>query len=186
MNQKSILQYKHQTKGFFNFAVFNILTGLFVEQALQCAEPDHDAQVFEQRIQEIADRETMKELCQDMDANGDGLITLAEFKRHLRTPKGRHMLKLQGIDVEDAELFFQLLVDASESDEVQMRVFRDCAMRMKGMAKSIDLQVLFYETKMLSNRQQHLEDHLSAQMMSILEKLSGLTPVQDVPAPAQA
>ena len=42
--------------GFFNFAVFNILTGLFVEHAMKCAEPDDDEMIFEQRKQEQIER----------------------------------------------------------------------------------------------------------------------------------
>eukprot|EP00747_Dinoflagellata_sp_TGD_P103453 gnl/TRDRNA2_/TRDRNA2_168967_c0_seq1.p1 gnl/TRDRNA2_/TRDRNA2_168967_c0~~gnl/TRDRNA2_/TRDRNA2_168967_c0_seq1.p1 ORF type:complete len:443 (-),score=83.23 gnl/TRDRNA2_/TRDRNA2_168967_c0_seq1:80-1408(-) len=161
--------------GFFNFAVFNILTGLFVEQAMKCAEPDNEELVLEQRKQELHDRVIMEELCRGMDVDGSGTITFVKFDRFIKSPRGRHLLKLQGLDVEDAETFFKVLQTASECEEVDLHAFVDCALKMKGTASAMDLQILFYETKMVSRRQLRIAEHLMFQLKSANSMLSEIS-----------
>jgi len=61
--------------GFFQFALFNILTGLFVENALKHAKPNHDTLVFDQRRQQIAEGHAMQAFCHEIDADGTGNFT---------------------------------------------------------------------------------------------------------------
>eukprot|EP00747_Dinoflagellata_sp_TGD_P111382 gnl/TRDRNA2_/TRDRNA2_171212_c0_seq4.p1 gnl/TRDRNA2_/TRDRNA2_171212_c0~~gnl/TRDRNA2_/TRDRNA2_171212_c0_seq4.p1 ORF type:complete len:635 (+),score=111.61 gnl/TRDRNA2_/TRDRNA2_171212_c0_seq4:81-1985(+) len=157
--------------GFFNFAVFNILTGMFVEQAMKCAEPDSEELIFEQRKEEIAQKGTITELCREIDADGSGTINLEEFGAYMQTAKGRHLLKLQGLDVDDAETFFHLLTHASQCPEVEIGLFTDCAMKMRGLAKAMDLQVLFYQVKMLERKQEALGNDVTRQLQSLQSTL---------------
>eukprot|EP00747_Dinoflagellata_sp_TGD_P193994 gnl/TRDRNA2_/TRDRNA2_60900_c0_seq1.p1 gnl/TRDRNA2_/TRDRNA2_60900_c0~~gnl/TRDRNA2_/TRDRNA2_60900_c0_seq1.p1 ORF type:complete len:643 (+),score=124.77 gnl/TRDRNA2_/TRDRNA2_60900_c0_seq1:56-1984(+) len=160
--------------GFFQFAVFNILTGLFVEHAMKCAQPDKDELILEQRKSELEDKDAMEELCCELDADGSGSITLEEFDRHIRTPKGRHFLKFQGLDVEDAETFFQLISTATDSEGVDVRAFADCILKMRGPASSMDMQIVHYETKMLARRTAKFESETSRVLKKVLNSLDGV------------
>eukprot|EP00747_Dinoflagellata_sp_TGD_P208038 gnl/TRDRNA2_/TRDRNA2_81561_c0_seq1.p1 gnl/TRDRNA2_/TRDRNA2_81561_c0~~gnl/TRDRNA2_/TRDRNA2_81561_c0_seq1.p1 ORF type:complete len:632 (+),score=121.38 gnl/TRDRNA2_/TRDRNA2_81561_c0_seq1:58-1953(+) len=160
--------------GFFNFAVLNILTGMFVEHAMKCAEPDNDEMLLEQRRQELADRDSILDLCRTIDTDGSGTITQEEFDRHMQTNKGRHLLKLQGLDVSEAECFFRVLVAATDSAEVDLSTFVDCAMKMKGQAKAMDLQIMLYEAKMTEHRQAKALSQCLAELHSVKSLLEDL------------
>eukprot|EP00747_Dinoflagellata_sp_TGD_P023796 gnl/TRDRNA2_/TRDRNA2_130080_c0_seq4.p1 gnl/TRDRNA2_/TRDRNA2_130080_c0~~gnl/TRDRNA2_/TRDRNA2_130080_c0_seq4.p1 ORF type:complete len:422 (+),score=59.40 gnl/TRDRNA2_/TRDRNA2_130080_c0_seq4:193-1458(+) len=139
--------------GFFQFAVFNILTGLFVENAMKLAQPDHDTLIFEQRRRELADVEDMKRFCAAMDVDGSGTISLGELMEFLDNAKARAYLQLKGLDVTDAEMFFFLLASANGSDSVDIDAFAEGAMKMRGQANAMDIQTVLYETKRI--KQQH-------------------------------
>eukprot|EP00747_Dinoflagellata_sp_TGD_P122458 gnl/TRDRNA2_/TRDRNA2_173633_c4_seq7.p1 gnl/TRDRNA2_/TRDRNA2_173633_c4~~gnl/TRDRNA2_/TRDRNA2_173633_c4_seq7.p1 ORF type:complete len:264 (-),score=38.43 gnl/TRDRNA2_/TRDRNA2_173633_c4_seq7:210-1001(-) len=160
--------------GFFNFALFNILTGLFVEQALQAAQPDEEAVLFKQRVDELRARDAMLDFCSGMDADGSGSLSREEFAEHVKTPKGRHVMKLQGIDVQDAESFFQFLLNANGEEELNLELFTDCALKMRGFAKSMDLQILHYEVKRIQQAQGSFAADCTAQLKSLSASLKYL------------
>jgi len=166
--------------GFFNFAVFNILTGMFVEQAMKNAEPDHEQALFEQRKAELEDQEDMMELCRILDTDGNGMISVDEIRNKLKTSRGRHLLRLRGLDPYDAEIFFKMLAHASGSSQVKLEMFTQCVMRMKGFAKAMDVQLLYYENKLMSQQLQRLRDQVITQLNLVNSALDELRRKQSV------
>merc|ERR1712039_553539 len=55
----------------------------------------------------------------------------------------RGFFSVQGLDINDAEMFFMMLKDAEHGeDSVEIDAFVDGCMKMKGVAKSLDVQYL--------------------------------------------
>eukprot|EP00747_Dinoflagellata_sp_TGD_P085852 gnl/TRDRNA2_/TRDRNA2_163043_c1_seq1.p1 gnl/TRDRNA2_/TRDRNA2_163043_c1~~gnl/TRDRNA2_/TRDRNA2_163043_c1_seq1.p1 ORF type:complete len:635 (-),score=113.61 gnl/TRDRNA2_/TRDRNA2_163043_c1_seq1:508-2412(-) len=157
---------------FFNFALFNILTALFVEHAMKQAEPENSTLIFETRRKELEDIDLMKSICHGIDFDDDGLISLEELLTHLRGKKARATMKLAGLDVHDAEVFFRLLSAATNSDRVDADTFVEVAMKMKGPAHAMDLQTLLYETKIMERHQNRLIESISAKVDQVSARLS--------------
>merc|ERR1719162_1571493 len=57
---------------FFTFALFNILTGIFVEKAVSCSQPDRDDMVLEQRQKTRQDVVEFRHVCSLLDSDKSG------------------------------------------------------------------------------------------------------------------
>merc|ERR1712176_875739 len=68
---------------FFQIAVLNILTGIFVDNAVKFAKPDNDASALQHRIQEILEVQQLREMCIAMDGEGRGTVAREEFSKQI-------------------------------------------------------------------------------------------------------
>eukprot|EP00747_Dinoflagellata_sp_TGD_P114929 gnl/TRDRNA2_/TRDRNA2_172030_c9_seq1.p1 gnl/TRDRNA2_/TRDRNA2_172030_c9~~gnl/TRDRNA2_/TRDRNA2_172030_c9_seq1.p1 ORF type:complete len:235 (+),score=55.50 gnl/TRDRNA2_/TRDRNA2_172030_c9_seq1:52-705(+) len=163
--------------GFFQFAVFNILTGLFVEQAMKAGQPDRDTLIFEQRRQDMKDIEQMKHFWHKMDDDKSGTISLEELHYSLQNEKVKAYLELQGLDIQDAELFFKM-ISSDSGGEVDIDFFAETCLKMKGAANAMDLQELMFETKAQAKNHRKLE----MQIISKLDSLENIIMMKGTPS----
>ena len=99
----------------FLFCIFNLLTGLFVNQALNSAQRDKDLKVFEQRAKEKEYVVELQELCETADKDSDGRISFEEFDEMMKDSKVLFWLASIGLDIADAKVFFDIMQKASET-----------------------------------------------------------------------
>lgn len=131
---------------FMLFAVVNIVTGIFVEQASRLAEVDRDM-IMRQEVE--AQREVSRDIeafFRTIDIDGNGTLTWTEFKGSLRHKKVLAYFEHLGIDADNARQVFVLL-DRHRTGQVPIEAFVDGCMRLRGPAKSIDMAVLLNESK---------------------------------------
>eukprot|EP00930_Biecheleria_cincta_P098960 TRINITY_DN90611_c0_g1_i1.p1 TRINITY_DN90611_c0_g1~~TRINITY_DN90611_c0_g1_i1.p1 ORF type:complete len:725 (+),score=131.36 TRINITY_DN90611_c0_g1_i1:315-2177(+) len=147
---------------FFNIAVINVLTGLFVEQAIKLSKMDREELVREQRMKELGDAKHLRMLCQEMDVDGSGTISWEELSMKLKDEKVLTYLAAIGLDLHDCDVFFQMLCSVSGHNEVDIDVFVRGCMRMKGGATGIDMQAMAYELKLIRQSQADLADYLDS------------------------
>jgi len=133
---------------FFVFAVFNILTGVFVEKAVCAATPDMEARIMEYRKATQSCAAEVRHVCEALDKNGSGLISRGEFIASLDNEFFAAYLAAIGLDITDAQLFFDMLteVDGSTRDEVRIEQFVSGCLNMRGTASSFDMQRALYES----------------------------------------
>merc|ERR1712216_23826 len=81
----------------------------------------------------------------------------------------RQYFDVRGIDIKDAAMFFQMLCASAEvhGGEVDVETFIGGCLRLKGLASSIDVQTLAFESKLMHCIQKD-------QMTLLEDKLSGL------------
>jgi len=151
--------------GFIEIAVMNILTGLFVESAMKLAQPDHASRALEVCRAENAQHRQLMRLCEELDKGGSGTLTKQEFSKNMKDGKLKYFLASLGLDIRDAERFFELLEDTSS--EIDIGLFVDACMKLKGAATSIDLQGLALNTVQL----QHLQIQFEQNVMYRLDEL---------------
>merc|ERR1711972_1273086 len=137
---------------FIQIALLNILTGIFVENAMKLAQPDRDTLALEHRKNELNEMEELRRMCYDI-APEDGVINAAHFAEHIKHGRLRAYLSVLGLDIKDAEIFFGMLQSASSNGEVEVESFVEGCMRLKGWATSIDMQSLLFETKVIHKTQ---------------------------------
>merc|ERR1711972_77013 len=90
--------------------------------------------------------ERIKTFFQEADLDKSGTLSWEEFRAHLENQKVRAYFQTLDLDVSQAHVLFELL-DADGSNSVTIDEFLDGCMRLKGQAKSIDLNMLLYMNK---------------------------------------
>jgi len=151
--------------GFFGFAILNIVMGIFLEKAMRSAEFDRETIALEKRKKDRADADALRELLASLDWEHDGFLSMKEFKSHLEDERVRGYLAALGLDVGDAEMFYEVLMDISggcdegdEEETILIDDFVEHCTRMKGHASSIDVAALSFEVKIVRRDLQELID----------------------------
>jgi voltage-gated sodium channel len=129
---------------FFTFALFNLLTGIFVEKAVLAATPSRDERILERRQKSIDDARELGLLCSIL-ANGDDTITWEEFQGHMKDPDMVAYLASVGLQVNEVSLFFKMIAGSGDKTEVSIDRFVEGCMSMNGMATGVDMQRQLYE-----------------------------------------
>lgn len=142
---------------FAQIAFLNILTGIFVENALKLAEPhyydkanDHSRMVNEQAM-------ALRDILTHFDVDLDGKISRREFAGMIKDTRVQKYMRYLGIEVPDVESFFNMVGGVDESGQVKIDNFVESCMRLRGEAKSIQLNQLLYEVKCLDLSSVHRE-----------------------------
>merc|ERR1712032_1515137 len=132
------------------FVVTNIITGIFVDTAIQSAQSDRDEVIQEQIRSRDTELGLMRQLFEDADMDDNGTINEEEFNSHLEDVRIRAHLRSVGLEVDEARGLFKLL-DIDRSGEIGIDEFVFGCLRLKGGAKAIDLATLMYENKRLAS-----------------------------------
>jgi len=119
---------------FVTFAMLNVITGVFVESAIQTANEDKKKVLLD----------NMRSVFQDADMDNSGSITWDEFKSQLENPQLQSFLGAVDLDLREAENLFHLL-DVHGRKEIDFDDFVSGAMKIHGFAKAIDLATFMHE-----------------------------------------
>jgi hypothetical protein len=133
---------------FFTIVAWNIVMSSFVEKACRLAMPDLEATAMEKhREQSAYAKELSKLLLSKIDTNGDGILTIDEFRQHLQDPEVVTFFLARDINVTDAEMFFHMLASIHGTDSVKVKTFTSAILRLRGTASAIDMQSCHFDIK---------------------------------------
>jgi len=134
---------------FTTFSVLNIVTGVFVDGAIQHANSDRSLQA--QKALEIKEQyaQALMELLDEIDTDGSGFISREEWDEAIKDDHIVALMEGLQIDARSTETLFQVL-DTQNTSYVEIREFVDGMMRLKGMAKGIDIHVVLSNVKTLN------------------------------------
>eukprot|EP00931_Biecheleriopsis_adriatica_P003954 TRINITY_DN10569_c0_g2_i1.p1 TRINITY_DN10569_c0_g2~~TRINITY_DN10569_c0_g2_i1.p1 ORF type:complete len:718 (+),score=127.25 TRINITY_DN10569_c0_g2_i1:74-2227(+) len=127
------------------FALFNIMTGIFVERAMQASIPDRDEMIFEAQKKLQQQVEEFRSLCVKLDTDESGKISEEEFKEHMKNPFMISYMSQVGLELHDVQHFFKVV--ASDAEEVDIDHFVEGCMAMKGSATALDVHKQIYESR---------------------------------------
>lgn len=122
------------------FAVLNVVTGVFVENAIKINAKDADMIIMEQMYERRKHIEDVKKVFEKADSDGSGKLDSDEFEKHIDNVCVQAYFRQLDLDVEgqEAQQVFELLdFDGSGSIDIDEFVF-GCS-RLKGAARSLDL-----------------------------------------------
>jgi len=159
---------------FVVFGVLNVVTGAFVDSMRQVSQKDHDAAIDGELLKAKAFTDDVTKIFEEADTDGSGTLSWEEFEAHLQDHRVTAYLQSLELDVSQARALFVLL-DLDESDEVPIDKFIDGCMRMRGDAKSIDVNMLLYENEKILAKFTHFSDYCEEQFTRISQAL-GLRP----------
>lgn len=149
------------TVSFTHIALMNILTGIFVEKAIQLAIPDRKALAQEQRRIDAALAQDLRNILEELDVDGSGTITWQEFSTVASDTMVRTLLNVMGLDLRDAKMFFEMVKSSNGAAEIDISLLTDALMRMKGDATGFDVQAVAFRTYLLGQRMERLQLQLA-------------------------
>jgi len=152
---------------FFNFAVFNVLTGIFVDNAMKVSEADREAMMSEQVKRERTEAERLRDLCRHLDQDNDGKIDWPEFHNFLHHESGFQTMAYLGLDIHDSRQFFWNLEQLYDQKGIDHQNFVSGCMRMKGAATGIDTFTIVAEVKALKRQQEEFEAGIHHRLTSM-------------------
>jgi RNA binding exosome subunit len=128
------------------FAVLNVVTGVFVNEAMVMAGKDQELVIEEELSRKGSDINEFIRMFHEADADGNGKVSWDEFREQMEDDRVKAYFKVLDLNVDEAEQLFVLL-DPQVSGEVSIDDFVQGCIRMKGGAKSIDVQTLLWQNK---------------------------------------
>jgi hypothetical protein len=147
---------------FVQYALLNVITGIFVENAVGNAKKD--------KQDEMASlvRHFLKIVSGEHEGN-EGVITYEEYRNHLESPWMQQYFEYIDVDPSDAEFLFQLL-DIDGNGEVGADEFLNGCMRCSGSARSLDLRQLTHEYRKNTRKSMAMHKSLEKKLDKIQKK----------------
>lgn len=130
------------------FAVVNIVTGVFVENAMQANTADREIIVHEELNARAEYLKQMRQIFEEMDDDDRGTITLDEFEKKLDDDRVVAYFNAMKLDVSEARVLFRLL-DFDQSEEISITEFLEGCYRLQGESRSLDMKIMQYEVRFL-------------------------------------
>jgi hypothetical protein len=137
---------------FFTISVWNIITSVFIEKAMQMARPTLRELVKEHKAQSKQDAAEVEELIRKLDHDRKGYVSKAEFKDICKDGEIQEFLAVRDLDIQnvkDIDGFYEMVsdVDPSQVDANQVSVpgLVSILLHLKGSAKSLDLHKKLFE-----------------------------------------
>jgi len=162
------------------YALTNIITGIFVDTAIQSAQNDRDEVIQSELLQAEGVLQQMREVFGDADTDGDGEITFEELNSHLNDEHVRAHLAALGLQLEEARGLFRLL-DTDKSGSLSVEEFLLGCMRLKGTARSIDLATLKYESRKMHTTLRTLFAFVVEEFWKVSEKVGQADDARELP-----
>lgn len=136
---------------FSQFAVLNVVTGVFCQTAIEGAIRDQEEvmQVQEDTTKEFVSQLT--ELFQDTDVDQSGELTIDEFETLLKDERLKKYCASLDLTIDDAWSLFKLL-DSDGSGAIGVHEFVTGCLRLRGSARSVDLALAAYQLKWMIGR----------------------------------
>jgi len=127
-------------------ALLNVVTGIFVNDALEMAQLDRDLMKkyeMDRRAHQIHD---LRKVFAELDVAASGKISMSQFTAYMKNEEAIALFAVLGIEVSDALILFNAL-DLDESQEVEVDEFVIGCMNLRGNARNVDMVTLLRENK---------------------------------------
>jgi len=142
------------------FAIVNIVTGVFVESALQSNMKDRDIMAHEELQSKKRYLESMQDIFEEMDADGQGTISMEEFQENLKDERVIAYFNALKLDVTDARVLFRLL-DTDDSGEITIDEFIVGCYKLQGESRSLDMKIMQFELNVVRDLSHEMHHTLS-------------------------
>lgn len=155
------------------FAVVNIVTGIFVDSAMQANLVDKDIIVHEELERKKEYIEDLKHMFQALDTDQSGCITETELEKGLQNERIVAFFHLLKLGVSDAKMLFRLL-DRNNDASLSIEEFIDGCNRLQGEASAVDTKMTYLEVttmmtvlKEIKRDSEDLKRQMSASVASL-------------------
>jgi hypothetical protein len=143
-----------------SYGLMNIVTGIIVERTLTAAKQNQQRYQRSQEKERARVLNHLREIFEMADKDGNGSLTIEEFRQAIHHPDVERKLKLIELPVADAEELFTIL-DHDGSGELSVDEFIGGCVRLKGTAKSKDLLAVQVSVQSLCQRMETIELQLT-------------------------
>lgn len=132
------------------FAMFRIITALFLKDTLTVASADMEEMIHEKMRDKAAFAQKLLDFFMAADISGDGYLTVEEFDAILQDERVKAYLSILELDTFQTRQLFEMLDDGDQ--KVSMEEFVKGALRLKGQARSRDVVAMMHDFNKLSKK----------------------------------
>lgn len=125
---------------FILIVVMNVFTGIFLESASEKAKQETEVMLLRSAY----------EIFSECDSDKTGRISKSDFRASLKLPDVHSFFQAINLDIEQAEVLFELL-DISNDGIISRDEFLRGCLRLRGTAKALDLLILSREVNQLAS-----------------------------------
>jgi len=133
------------------FGVLNVVTAVFVESAIMSAQRYKHLIIQANENERQTAMRHLRQVFKYVDEDNSGEISSEEMEHFWDDPSLRQYISALDIDVGDAWTLFRLL-DKDASGLVDIDEFCEGCLRLKGEAKSTDMQLMMFEMQAFLDR----------------------------------
>eukprot|EP00931_Biecheleriopsis_adriatica_P046784 TRINITY_DN26908_c0_g1_i1.p1 TRINITY_DN26908_c0_g1~~TRINITY_DN26908_c0_g1_i1.p1 ORF type:complete len:533 (-),score=112.79 TRINITY_DN26908_c0_g1_i1:268-1866(-) len=130
---------------FTMLAVLNVVTGVFVDSALENTKKLEQYKLDKAKDQEKLMMDQLHRFFMRVDKNGDGILTQGELLAMLKHEDLLAVLGIWGFRADDVSRLYTVL-DENHDGEITFSEFAEQILRLQGPARSIDLHFLAMDT----------------------------------------
>lgn len=159
------------------FCIRNVVTSIFVENAMHCSEGDKELVIQEELLAKDGYMDSIKSMFYDLDTDQSGTIGLNELERAMTNENMLANFNALGLDITDVQSLF-LLLDTDHTNALTIEEFLVGCMRLKGSAKSLDVAKMTLELEWVVETLKSMFQHIRE-----TRKVSGALPVSRHPLP---
>jgi len=127
---------------FVIFGVLNVLTGVFLESATEFV--DRDLMVHSHLVRMEGFLSEMVQLFEEFDPDNTGHVKIDKLLEYIQAEKVQAYLAAHNLDCHDAVALTKL-IDLNQNEGVNLQEFILGMLRLRGVAKSVDVQLLDFK-----------------------------------------
>lgn len=140
----------------YSFVIMNTISSVFMEAVLANADKDHQQVIEHHMEKKEVYIDKLQVFYDEIDDNKDGELGYEEFMAHADSPHMHAFANSLEIDLTDAKQFFQVLSNSGRR-AVNIETFVVGCIKLKGMARSMDLMDLVYQHRQAVVHQEMFE-----------------------------
>jgi len=139
------------------YALANVITSIFLENARKSSKTDREHVIQEELQGKAQYLRDIEMIFAEMDADGNGLISRAEFQDTLNDDRVVAYFRSMKLDAREAEQMFNLL-DYDGSGEISYQEFVDGCWKLQGEARSLDMKIIQLEVSSLTKAVRNVQE----------------------------
>jgi len=132
-------------------ALLNIVTGIFVNDALEQSQLDRDLMAKIEIARRHRDMERLTRIFAAVDVEGTGRITLDQFLVYMEMKEVNALFSVMGLEISNAVSFFEAL-DVDGSGDLVIEEFVMGCMNLRGSATTLDMATFVRENTLLMDK----------------------------------
>jgi len=139
-------------------AVMNVITGTFVENAIQKA----------MELREVQRVLLARKLFKQLDADGSGKLSLDELQSAMDNEQVQEYFRTIDVETAEANFLFEML-DSNKSGSIDFDEFLNGCLRLQNPAKALDLLLMTKETRGAFDRQSRMLSAINTRSAALLD-----------------
>jgi len=154
------------------FAILNVVTGVFLNTAIESAGADKDVATIRQVHAKAQQVEALQQIFREIDRENDNEVNFEDVRNAMSSGELSSFMESLGISTDDVRTLFMLL-DSEHKGLIDLDEFVSGCMQLHGPAKSMQMAKMSYENKLTRQALQSLKKE-------ILKMRKGLKPSNNI------
>eukprot|EP00434_Breviolum_minutum_P021961 symbB.v1.2.019386.t1/scaffold1572.1/size111004/2 len=129
------------------FAILNVVTGVFLNTAIESAGADKDVATIRQVHAKAQQVEALQQIFREIDRENDNEVNFEDVRNAMSSGELASFMESLGISTDDVRTLFMLL-DSEHKGLIDLDEFVSGCMQLHGPAKSMQMAKMSYENKL--------------------------------------